>query len=153
MAKEVYYESVNVGDEMPKFTADPLTRTHLVRYAGASGDFNPLHHDNTFVAMFGMERVISHGMLVMGVVSRGITEWIEQKYVKNFKVRFAGMTEPADLNDFENTSARATITVSGKVTNKYEEGGEKLIDCEIEAADGNGDVKITGSFTAALPSK
>ena len=153
MAKELYYDDVNVGDDMPSFTCDPINRTHLVRYAGSSGDFNPLHHDNTFVAMFGMERVISHGMLVMGITGRAITEWVPQKYLKSFKVRFSGMTEPCDLNDMENTSARATLTVTGKVTEKKEEGGDNLIVCEIQTADALGGVKITGTFSAALPKK
>ena len=153
MAKDIYFEDVNVGDEMPSFTSDPITRTHIVRYAGASGDFNPLHHDNTFVSMFGMEMIISHGMLVMGITGRAITEYIPQKYLKKFKVRFSGMTEPADVNDMENTSARATLTVTGKVVNKSEEGGEKLVEYEIQTADQSGGVKITGSFVAALPGK
>ena len=153
MAKQLYFEDVKIGDEMPSFTSDPITRTHLVRYAGASGDFNPLHHDNTFVEMFGMQRVISHGMLVMGITGRAITNWIDQKYLRKFRVRFSGMTEPADLNDFANTSARATLTVKGKVVKKYEEGKDKLIECEIETADANGKVKLSGAFVVALPSK
>ncbi len=153
MSKVIYFEDVHIGDAMPTFTSDPLTRTHLVRYAGASGDFNPLHHDETFVSMFGMPRVIAHGMLIMGMTSRAITEWIDNKCLKNFKVRFSGMTEPADLADFENTKARATITVTGTVVNKFVEGGENRIQCDIQAADALGGVKLTGSFIAALPSK
>jgi acyl dehydratase len=153
MAKELYYDDVAVGDEMPAYTSDPITRTHIVRYAGASGDFNPLHHDVTFVTMFGMERVISHGMLVMGITGRAITEYVPQKYLKKFQVRFSGMTEPADLNDMENTAARSTLTVTGKAVKKYEEGGEKLVEYEIQTADQSGGVKITGTFIAALPSK
>ena len=70
---KITYDSIKVGDSITPFTAEPLTRNHLVRYAGASGDFNPLHHDETFVQKFGMPRVISHGMLVMGIVGRAIT--------------------------------------------------------------------------------
>ena len=66
MAKKIYFEDINIGDAMPTFTSAPIMRTHLVRYAGASGDFNPLHHDETFVAMFGMPtgycpRNVDHG--------------------------------------------------------------------------------------------
>jgi acyl dehydratase len=153
MAKELYFEDVKVGDEIPSFTSAPLTRTNFVRYAGASGDFNPLHHDNTFVTVFGMERVISHGMLVMGITGKAITDYLPQRYLRKYKVRFASPTEPADFNDMQNTSARATLTVTGKVINKLEEGGEKLVEYEIQTADQNGNVKITGSFVAALPSK
>jgi len=151
MTTAINYKNINVGDAMPAFTSDPVTRTHIVRYAGASGDFNPLHHDDTFVKIFGMPRVISHGMLIMGITGRAVTEWIDDKYIRKFSVRFAGMTEPVDLNDFENTKQRATITVTGKVVEKFEEAGEKRIRCEIQAADGLGAVKITGTFVAALP--
>ena len=149
----INFDSIAVGDSMPSYTSKPITRAQLARYAGASGDFNPLHHDETFVSMFGMPRVIAHGMLIMGMTSRAITEWIDNKCLKNFKVRFSGMTEPADLTDLENTKARATITVTGTVVNKFVEGGENRIQCEIQAADALGGVKLTGSFIAALPSK
>lgn len=151
MTHHVSYNDIKVGDEMPSYTSQPITRTHIVRYAGCSGDFNPLHHDNTFTNMIGMPRIISHGMLVMGITGEAITQWIPNKYLRKFSVRFAGMTEPVDLDDHENTKARATLTVTGKVTEKYEEAGEKRIKCDITVADALGGVKITGSFVAALP--
>ncbi|MDI6742611.1 MAG: MaoC/PaaZ C-terminal domain-containing protein [Smithella sp.] len=153
MTKKIYFDDIKIGDAMPAFASAPITRTNLVRYAGASGDFNPLHHDETFVALFGMQRVIAQGMFIMGITSNAITQWIDNKYLRNFKVRFSGMTEPADLTDFENTKTRATITVTGEVVKKFAEGGENLIQCDITAMDALGSVKLTGSFIAALPSK
>lgn len=147
----VKFADIAIGDALPSYTTTPLTRTDLVRYAGASGDFNPLHHDNTFVNVFGMERVIAHGMLIMGIAGEAITAWIENKNLRKFNVRFAGMTEPADFNDLEGTSKRATITVTGRVTEKFEENGEKKIRCEIIAKDALDSVKLTGFFIAALP--
>ncbi len=131
MTTAITYNNINVGDAMPIFTSDPVTRTHIVRYAGASGDFNFLHHDETFIKIFGMPLVISQGMLIMGITGRAITEWIDDKYIRKFGVRFAGMTEPVDLYDFENTKQRATITVTGKVVENFEEASEKRIRCEI----------------------
>ena len=147
---EIYYNDIQVGNAMPTFTSDPVSRTHLVRYAGASGDFNPLHHDETFVKLFGLPTVIAHGMLIMGITSRAITDWIPNKYIKKFGVRFSGMTEPVDIDNPE-TAKRATITVTGKVVEKID--SEKKIRCEIQAVDALGGVKLTGSFIAALPSK
>lgn len=149
MTKALTYESIHVGDAMPAFTSDPITRTHLVRYAGASGDFNPLHHDETFVKMFGMPRVISHGMFVMGIVGQAVTDWVDDKNLRKFGVRFSGMTEPMDLDD-PNSRDRATIVVTGKVIEKFEADGEKRIRCEVQAADKLGGVKLTGTFIAAL---
>ena len=151
MTHHVSYNDIKVGDAMPSYTSQPITRTHIVRYAGASGDFNPLHHDDTFTAMIGMPRIISHGMLIMGITGEAITQWIPNKCLRKFSVRFAGMTEPVDLHDFENTKARATLTVTGKVTEKFEEAGEKRIKCDIVVTDALGGVKINGSFVAALP--
>ncbi len=143
-------DQINIGEAIPTYTAKPITRTDLVRYAGASGDFNPLHHDNTFVEVFGMKRVITHGMLIMGIAGEAITAFVDNKKLRRFSVRFAGMTEPADFNDFENTKKRATITVSGKVVNKFEENGEKRIKCDIVAKDALGSTKLSGYFIAAL---
>jgi len=143
MAHEIYFEDVNVGDEMPKLVKGPIQKLQHVMYAGASGDFNPLHVDDDFAKAVGMPNgVIAHGMLIMGFVGQAVTAWIPKKYVKKLGVRFAGMTNPGD-----------TITVSGSVTDKSQVEGENFITCDVVAQDQNGDVKITGSFQAALPSK
>lgn len=144
-------DSLQVGDEIPAYTAAPITRTQLVRYAGASGDFNPLHHDETFVKTIGLDTVIVHGMFIMGIAGEAITSWIDNKYLRKFSVHFLSMTQPVNLDDFENTKSRATITVSGKVIDKYEENGEKRIRCGIIAKDALGSRKLTGFFVVALP--
>ena len=147
----IKYNDINVGDTMPTYTSTPITRTHLVRYAGASGDFNPLHHDESFIKAIGMDNVIAHGMLIMGIAGEAVTNWIDQRNLRKFNARFMSMTEPADLNDMENTKNRATITISGKIVKKYEENGEKIIECDIIAKDALGSRKLTGFFVAALP--
>jgi hypothetical protein len=145
------FADLNIGDSLPPFTSSPITRTDLVRYAGASGDFNPLHHDDTFVKTIGMERVIVHGMLIMGIAGQAVTTWVDNKNLRKFNVRFANITEPADFDDWENTKQRATITITGKIRNKFEENGEKKIRCDIVAKDGSGNAKLRGFFIAALP--
>jgi hypothetical protein len=144
-------DKIKVGDAMPEYRSAPVTRSHLVRYAGASGDFNPLHHDETFARMIGMESVIAHGMLIMGIVGEAIVSWIEHKYLRKFQSRFLGMTEPVNWNEVEKTQNRATIVVSGKVVKKYEENGETRIRCNIVAKDLTGSRKLDGFFIAALP--
>lgn len=146
------YDEIEVGNKMPVYISAPITRTHLVRYAGASGDFNPLHHDQTFIKKIGMKNVIAHGMFIMGIAGEAITSWIENKYLRKFKVHFLSMTEPVDLNDMENTKDRATIIVSGEIVEKFEEKGEKRIKCNIIAQDASGSKKLSGFFIAALPS-
>jgi acyl dehydratase len=148
---DVNFDDIKVGDAIPDYTSGPITRTHLVRYAGASGDFNPLHHDETFAKMIGFDSIIAHGMLIMGITGEAITAWVENKYLRKMSVRFLTMTEPVDWNNVENTKNRATITISGKVVKKYEENGEKRIHCSIVAKDALGSRKLDGFFIAALP--
>jgi acyl dehydratase len=147
----VNHNNIAIGYKMPEYISAPITRTHLVRYAGASGDFNPLHHDQTFVKMIGMKNVIAHGMLIMGIAGEAINSWIGNKNLRKFHVRFLSMTEPVDLDDVEKTKDRATIIIRGKVTKKYEENGENKFECEITAQDALGSKKLSGSFIAALP--
>ena len=147
----INFDTMKVGDAIPVYTSAPITRTQLVRYAGASGDFNPLHHDETFVRMIGMGTVIAHGMFIMGIAGEAITSWIDNKDLRKFSVHFLSMTQPVNLDDFEQTKGRATITVSGKVIEKYEENGEKRIRCDIIAQDAQGSRKLTGFFVVALP--
>lgn len=147
----VNFDTIQIGDPMPPYTSLPITRTHLVRYAGASGDFNPLHHDETFARAIGFDTVIAHGMFIMGIAGEAITSWIDNKYLRKFSVHFLSMTQPVNLDDFENTKGRATIIVSGKVIDKFEEKGERRIRCEIIALDAQGSRKLTGFFVAALP--
>ncbi len=145
------FDEIKVGDAIPVYTSDPITRTQLVRYAGASGDFNPLHHDETFARMIGLNHVITHGMFIMGIAGEAITSWIDNKNLRKFSVHFLSMTKPVDLDNFEQTKGRATITVSGKVAEIYEENGEKRIRCDIMVKDAEGSRKLTGFFIAALP--
>lgn len=140
MAKEIFFDDINVGDAMPVLVKDPVTNVQLVKYSGASGDFNPIHTDPDAAKAAGLGGTIAHGMLIMGFVGQAITDWIPKKYLKKFGVRFAGMTRPGDI-----------VTVTGKVTEKKETGGEKRIVCEVYAKNQKDSLLITGSFEAALP--
>ncbi len=138
MPAELYWENVNVGDEMPVLTKEPITELQLVKYAGASGDFNPIHTVDAIGKKAGFGGVIAHGMLVMGFMGQAITNWVPNKYLKKFKTRFVAVTKPQDI-----------ITVSGKVIKKEED----IITCEIMAKDQKGEIKTTGQFEFTLPKK
>jgi len=142
MAKEIYFDDIEIGSEMPVLNKGPLNKLQFVMYAGASGDFNPLHVLDEFAKSVGMEEVISHGMLVMGFVGQAVTAWMPKKYLKKLGVRFVGMTKP-----------NSTITIAGKVVDKRNENGESIISCEVSAKDEQGDIKITGHFEASLPTR
>src|SRR6202035_3712536 len=137
---KLYYEDVQVGDEIPKLVKAPVTHLQLVRYAGASGDFNPLHTDPKIGELIGTGGIIAHGMLIMGFVGQMLSDYIGPTALRKFGVRFKGMTH---LDD--------EITCTGTITNKYKGDGEAFIAGKMQAADQNGDVKVTGTFVATLP--
>jgi acyl dehydratase len=139
---KVYAEDVTIGDDIPALTTAPVTHLQLVRYAGASGDFNPLHTDPKIGEMIGTGGIIAHGMLIMGFVGQMLSDYVGPQALRKFGVRFKGMTRLDDV-----------ITCSGKITEKDEADGETLIAGTLQAADQNGDVKVSGTFVAALSSR
>jgi acyl dehydratase len=136
------FEDVKAGDEIPAFVVENLTRTDLVRYAGASGDFNPIHHDEGFAKAAGNPTVFGHGMLTAGFVAKCLTDFVGAGGLRRYKVRFATRVWPGD-----------TITCKGRVTRTYEDAGEKRIDGEVVALTQRGETAVSGTFTAALPSR
>jgi len=131
---------MEVGDMLPTVEKDPVTKTQLVRYAGASGDFNPLHTDDAVAQEAGLKGVIAQGLLVMGFVGQAITCWVSKRDLKRFQVRFKGMTFPGDI-----------ISVSATVTEKVAEGENLRILCHTEAQDQKGKIKLTGQFEVLYP--
>jgi acyl dehydratase len=135
-----YWEDVKEGEALPEVRVEGLTRTDFVRYAGASGDFNPIHHDQSFAETSGAPTVFAMGMLNAGILSRVVTKFVGRPNVRRFKVRFATRAWPGDH-----------VICSGKVTRKFEEAGEKRIEGELLAVNQKGEALISGSFVAALP--
>jgi acyl dehydratase len=135
-----YYEDVQVGDAIPALVKSPMTHLRLVRYAGASGDFNPLHTDPKVGEEIGTGGIIAHGMLIMGFVGQLLSDYAGPGALRKFGVRFKGMTH---LDD--------EITCTGTITEKYEADSEGRIAGKVQAVDQNGDVKVAGTFIAALP--
>ena len=137
---KLYYEDVQVGDTIPKLVKSPVSHLQLVRYAGASGDFNPLHTDPKIGELIGVGGIIAHGMLIMGFVGQLLSDYVGPTTLRKFDVRFKGMTRLDDV-----------ITCTGTITEKYETDGEARIAGKVQATDQNGEVKVVGTFVAALP--
>lgn len=140
--RPLYFEEVTVGDEIPTLVVERVTRTDLVRYAGASGDFNPIHHDQTFAEAAGLPTVFGHGMLTAGFVGRCVTDYVGRQNLRRFRVRFATRIWPGD-----------SVTCRGRVTKKFTSDGAQLIEGEVEALNQKGEIAIEGSFVAELPSR
>jgi len=139
-SQKLYFEDIQVGDEIPPLVKAPITHLQLVRYAGASGDFNPLHTDPQVGEAIGTGGIIAHGMLIMGFVGQLLSNYAGPEALRSFGVRFKGMTR---LND--------VITCSGSITKKYEENEENRVAGKVQAVDQNGEVKVAGTFVAAFP--
>jgi acyl dehydratase len=139
--QKLFFEDVTVGDEGPS-TTHTLTRTDLVKYAGASGDFNPMHHDEVAAKAAGQPSVFGHGMFSMGLLGSALTDYVGVGNVTRYQVRFARQTWPDEV-------LTSRIVVSGK----REEDGKKLVDLSVTLTNGDGEDKLVGEATAALPSK
>ncbi|MET7357552.1 MaoC family dehydratase [Streptomyces sp. NPDC005562] len=116
MTAKISYDDVEVGTELPA-QSFPVTRDTLVRYAGASGDFNPIHWNEKFAVEVGLPDVIAHGMFTMAEAIRVVTDWLgDPGAVVEYGVRF---TRPVVV---PNDDKGATIEVSAKVAAKLDDG-------------------------------
>ena len=140
-ASTLYIEDVTEGDEAP-VRSHVLTRTDLVAYAGASGDFNPMHHDEVLATAAGQPSVFGHGMFSMGLLGSALTDYVGVGNVRRFQVRFAKQTWPAEKLETQ-------IVVTGT----REEGGEHLVDLDVRLLNADGEEKVVGQATALLASR
>jgi acyl dehydratase len=134
------FKDVNVGDDLTPFTAAPISRHALALYCGASGDHNPIHVDIDFAKRAGMDDVFAHGMLSMAYLGRLLTNWVPQQALRKYGVRFVAITHVGD-----------SITCSGKVMEKFEQDGEKRVRVELTTINQDGQIKLKGEATIALP--
>jgi acyl dehydratase len=134
------FQTLQIGDAPPSLVCGPLTRTQFVRYAGASHDFNPNHHDEVYAQASGNKAVFGMGMLAGGFCARQLTDWFGIAALTRLRIRFASRFWPGDV-----------LTCAAKVTGKREEGGRRLVDCEFTAVSQSGEVIIRGDATAMLP--
>ena len=142
MAEQVYWEDVNEGMEIPPLEKKPTTR-QLVRWAGASGDFYEIHYDKDFALGNALPGVIVHGALKSAWLGQLLTDWVgEGGRIKKYGCSYRGMDVPGD-----------TLTCRGKVTRKYVEGDEHLVELEIWLENGQGQKTTPGSAVVVLPSR
>jgi len=137
--KKLEFDKVRVGDEAP-VTTHTLTRTDLVKYAGASGDFNPMHHDEVSAQAAGQPSVFGHGMFSMGLLGSALTDYVGVGNVVRYQVRFARQTWPG-----EQLSTKIVVTATRT------EDGRNLVDLDVTLSNAEGENKVVGQATAALP--
>src|SRR5678815_3881804 len=95
-SRKLYFEAVRVGEELPALTKTPVDRVQLARYAGASGDFNPVHVDETYAKSLGMPSVYAPGMLVMGFLGQVVSVWAGGAPLGGYSVDVYKLVWPGD---------------------------------------------------------
>ncbi|AII08427.1 MaoC family dehydratase [Rhodococcus opacus] len=129
---------VRVGDAPDTRAVGPVSQTDIVRFAGAGGDFNPLHHDPEFVATSGFPGVIAMGQMQAGILAGWVSDTFGVEHVRSFGVRFVA---PVFLGD--------TLTLGGTVATITEANGESLATLDLVASGDKGPV-VTGSATVVV---
>ncbi len=87
---------IEIGASRRQVVIECVTPTHLVKYAGASGDFNPLHHDDAFAQEHGYPGLFAHGMFTMGLTAKVLTDWFGPAALRSYGVRFTRQVWPGD---------------------------------------------------------
>ena len=129
-------DKVSVGEKIPDLVIEPVTRSTLALYAGASGDHNAIHIDLDFARKAGMNDVFAHGMLIMAYLGRAITNIAPQSSLRNFNVRFSSITNVGNV-----------LTCSGQVKKIDNYDNKRLVVLDLMVADGTGDIKVSGTAT------
>ncbi len=131
---------VAVGDEAPTLAVEDVQRPDFVKYAGASGDFNPVHYSEPYAHATGSRNVFGQGMLTAGYAAHLVADWLGLANVTSFRVRFEEQLWPGD-----------TVTTGGEVT-AVEEGSEGVtVEADIAVENDEGTRLVSGDCAARLP--
>jgi acyl dehydratase len=130
------YDEVAEGDGPEPFS-HTLTRTDLVRYSGASGDFNPMHTDEPAAQAAGLPSVFGHGMFTAGMLAKLVSDYVGVGNLRSYRIRFTQQTWPGEV-----------LTATVRVVGKRIEGDHRLIDLECQVTNDDGQLKLAGSAVA-----
>ena len=132
--------TLEVGESRTEVVLENLARTRLVMYAGASGDYNPLHTDEVYVTQAaGYPTVFAHGMLSMGATGKLLTDWVGNGRLTKYGVRFVNQVWPGE-----------TLTATATVEAIREENGQHYADFSVATVNQDGKPVVTGSATARI---
>ncbi len=137
----LFAEDAAVGGEAPSRSHE-LTRTDLVRYAGASGDYNPMHHDEVKAQAAGMPSVFGHGMFSAGLLASALTDYVGEGALTRYAVRFTKQSFPGNVLNTKIT-----------VTDVRPRDGYSEVDLSCDLVTAEGVTIISGEATAEVPSR
>lgn len=134
--QQIHFDNIEIGTELEPINVKMIEHLDLVRYAGASGDFNPIHIDEQKARSYGLNGTIAHGMYMMGQLSRICIKWAPQSSITNYNVKFKAMGIPGE-----------SLICKGKIKRKLEQDGNKKIVISVHAENPEGEIKLSGDFT------
>lgn len=126
-------KSLNISDELKSIELQPVNRLELIKYAGASDDYNPIHTIDTEAERAGLPGIIAHGMWTMGNLSRLFSQYIEEGYIEDYRVRFTGMVFLDDV-----------ISLNGKLVDR--DDSQLIFDVNASKRDGQKVIQGQVSF-------
>jgi acyl dehydratase len=138
-SRKLYFEAVRVGEELPPLAKPPVDRVQLSRYAGASGDFNPVHVDETYAKGMGMPSVYAPGMLIMGFLGQLISDWARGAQLRRYSVKFSKIVWPGD-----------TVVCKGRVTERWGDEGRYFAELDVWAENQKGELVLRGGAQIQL---
>ena len=131
---------LKVGDTYSEEVCRNLSRTQIVQYAGASGDYNPVHTDQLYTKeIAGYPSVFAHGMLSMGMTGKMLTNYVGDGRLTEFGVRFTSQVFPG-----------ATLTATATVSGIREDNGQRIVDLEVSTVDEEGVEVVKGTASAVI---
>lgn len=133
------FDTLKRGDMLPPLVKPPLTKVQFVRYAGASGDFNPIHTDDETARQSGLLGVIAQGMLVLGFLGQAVGTWAPTRALRRMSARFLGMSYPNDA-----------LSVEAIIVEKIQEESGLRVVCDTTVKDTQGVKKLSGRFELFL---
>jgi acyl dehydratase len=136
----VSFNDLTEGFEPKPLIFGPVTRTDFVRYQGASGDMNPVHHDETFAKQAGFKAPLGIGMYHAGVLSSWASDWLGPDKLRKIKFRWKQSVWPGD-----------TLTCTAKITRKYVEAGENRVDLDLFCVNQKNEVAVRAWASFVVP--
>jgi len=139
-ARQLYFEAVKVGDELPPLVKPPLDRLQIARYVGAAQDWNPLYIDEPHAKASGFPSALAPGVVAMGFLGELVVDWVRGARLRRFQARFVKIVWPGDV-----------LTARGRVVDRrFEEGGRYPVDIEVWAENQRGELVVRGLATFQL---
>jgi acyl dehydratase len=139
-ARQLYFEAVKVGDELPPLVKPPVDRLQIARYVGAAQDWNPLYIDEPHAKNAGFPSALAPGMIAMSFLAELAMDWVRGARLRKFAARFVKIVWPGDV-----------LTARGRVVDRrFEENGRYMAEIEVWAENQRGELVVRGAATFQL---